>query len=53
MKFGRLPLDDAEGALLAHSVTVDGRRLKKGHRLSAEDVEGLRREGIHLDMRSG
>lgn len=45
MKFGRLPLDDAEGALLAHSITVDGRRLKKGHRLSAEDVEGLRREG--------
>ncbi|ANK81061.1 MAG: 4-diphosphocytidyl-2C-methyl-D-erythritol kinase [Rhizobiales bacterium NRL2] len=45
MRFGRLPLDEAEGALLAHSVTVDGRRLKKGHRLTRQDIAGLAQAG--------
>lgn len=45
MIFGRLPLADAEGAILAHGLTLDGRRLKKGHRLSAADIEALGRAG--------
>ena len=45
MKFGRLPLDEAEGAILAHGLTLDGRRLKKGYRLTADDVDGLRSAG--------
>lgn len=45
MKFGRLPLDEAEGAILAHGLTLEGRRLKKGYRLTANDVDGLRSAG--------
>ncbi|MEM1316151.1 MAG: molybdopterin-binding protein, partial [Pseudomonadota bacterium] len=45
MNFGRTPLSEAEGAILAHSMTVGGRRLKKGSRLSAEDVARLRAAG--------
>lgn len=45
MKFGRIPLDDAEGALLAHATHVAGRRLKKGHLLTAENIEDLREAG--------
>ncbi|MDF1720459.1 MAG: molybdopterin-binding/glycosyltransferase family 2 protein [Minwuia sp.] len=45
MIFARLPLDAATGAWLAHGLTVDGRRLKKGHVLTAAEVEWLRRNG--------
>lgn len=38
MFFGTIPLDQAEGAILAHSVSVGGRRYKKGHRLTAADL---------------
>ncbi len=46
MRFGPLPLAEAEGAILAHSLTVDGRRLKKGAALSPEDVAHLRGAGV-------
>ena len=42
MKFGTIPLADAKGAILAHSLKIDGKRLKKGRVLSAADVEALR-----------
>ncbi|MCR9219836.1 MAG: molybdopterin-binding/glycosyltransferase family 2 protein [Alphaproteobacteria bacterium] len=45
MRFGPTPLDQAEGAILAHSQTVGGKRFKKGRRLSAEDVAALRADG--------
>lgn len=45
MKFGPTPLPQAEGAILAHSQTVGGKRFKKGRRLSAEDVEALQADG--------
>jgi molybdenum cofactor cytidylyltransferase len=45
MKFGAIPLDQAEGAILAHSVKLDRLALKKGRRLSAEDVTALRAAG--------
>ena len=47
MKFGELPLAEAEGAILAHSLALpgsDGARgamFRKGRRLSAEDVRAL------------
>ena len=46
MRFGRLPLDEAAGAILAHSLTAAGRRLKKGAPLSAEDLAALREAGF-------
>lgn len=45
MIFARLPLDAATGAWLAHGLTVNGRRLKKGHVLTAAEVEWLRKNG--------
>ncbi len=47
MKFGPVDLSLAENAVLAHSVaTSDGRRLRKGRRLTQEDVAMLRRTGL-------
>jgi len=46
MKFGPVPLDAAEGAVLAHSVTLGTGRLRKGRALSGEDVEALREAGL-------
>jgi len=51
MKFGELPLAEAEGAILAHSLALPGSGgargpvFKKGRRLSAEDVKALRAAG--------
>ena len=45
MKFGAIPLDEAEGAILAHSVKLDRLALKKGRRLSCEDLATLRAAG--------
>ena len=50
MWFGIKALDDAGGvigATLAHSVKLDsGHRLRKGHVITGEDVQRLRREGV-------
>ena len=46
MIFGEVALADAEGAILAHSKALDRGRLKKGTRLSADDVARLREAGI-------
>ncbi len=46
MIFGRLPLDTAEGALLAHSRRVGGRMLKKGTKLDAAAIAALREDGF-------
>ena len=45
MKFGPLPLDEAEGALLAHSLREGGVSLKKGHRLNPEDLAAIAKLG--------
>jgi molybdenum cofactor cytidylyltransferase len=45
MIFAALPLDQAEGAILGHSVTVGPLRLKKGHVLSAADLDHFRTAG--------
>ncbi len=46
MKFGPVPVAEAEGAILAHSRRAGGRMLKKGHVLSKEDVAALAASGI-------
>ena len=46
MKFGRIPVADAEGALLAHTMRLAKGVFKKGRQLSAADVETLRTNGI-------
>ena len=45
MRFDRVSVADAAGAVLAHSMRVGGRTFRKGRVLSAEDVELLEREG--------
>ncbi|ARS25839.1 hypothetical protein [Sphingomonas sp. KC8] len=46
MKFGPLPVAEAAGALLAHSLALGGRRLAKGHRLTHEDVAAAHGAGL-------
>ncbi|SHI41505.1 molybdopterin-binding protein [Wenxinia saemankumensis] len=41
MRFGPVPVDEAAGAILAHSTQLPGARLRKGRVLSAEDVAAL------------
>ncbi|MEM9044287.1 MAG: molybdopterin-binding/glycosyltransferase family 2 protein [Pseudomonadota bacterium] len=45
MRFGSIPLDEAEGAILAHSLRVGETRWKKGRCLSASDLAQLREAG--------
>ena len=45
MKFGPVPLDEAEGAILAHSVQAGERKLRKGKTLNADDIAALRAGG--------
>ena len=46
MIFGPTPLDEAEGAILAHSVRLKDRALKKGTVLDAEGIAALRAAGL-------
>ncbi len=45
MKFGPVPLDQALGAISAHSVKIAERSIKKGARLTSDDLAALRAEG--------
>jgi molybdenum cofactor cytidylyltransferase len=46
MIFGELPLAEAEGAILAHSVRHDGGMFKKGRTLTADDIGLLTASGV-------
>ncbi|MEJ1999870.1 MAG: molybdopterin-binding protein [Maritimibacter sp.] len=46
MEFGRVPSDEAVGAILAHSVVLPEGRLRKGLVLSESDVAALKAAGI-------
>lgn len=47
MIFGRLPVDEAEGAILAHAVDADpGAKLRKGHVLTAADIARLKQNSV-------
>ncbi len=45
MRFGAIPLDEADGAILAHSIRLTGRALKKGRVLDGDDMAALRAAG--------
>ena len=46
MKFGEIPVGSAAGAILAHSMKLAGRALRKGRVLSEEDVAALGQAGL-------
>ncbi len=46
MKFGPVPLAEADGAILAHSLALPGGRLRKGRVLAADDLARLAEAGI-------
>ena len=46
MRFGSVPLDEATGAILAHSEALPDGRLRKGHVLGAADIDSLRMAGV-------
>lgn len=46
MHFGEIPVSDATGAILAHSLKQAGLSFKKGRVLSAADVAALQQAGI-------
>lgn len=46
MKFDRIPLREAVGAILAHSMTTPGGLIKKGRVLTAEELSRLAAAGI-------
>lgn len=46
MKFGPVSIDDAEGAVLAHATLAGDKRLRKAHRLTAEDIALLKAAGV-------
>lgn len=50
MRFGIVPLAEAEGAILAHTLRAGGRVLKKGRRLDAETCALLAGAGIDAVM---
>lgn len=45
MFFGEIPVETAAGAILVHSVDVDGKKFKKGRHLNADDVIRLQDAG--------
>ncbi len=46
MKFGSVKVGDAEGTVLAHSLVVAGKRLRKGRTLVASDLELMQEAGF-------
>jgi molybdenum cofactor cytidylyltransferase len=46
LKFGSVPVDAAEGCILAHGTMAGGQKIKKGTRLGAEHIEALKAHGI-------
>lgn len=45
MKFGAVPIEEAFGAILAHSVPLSKGRIRKGQVLSTEDINALKDVG--------
>ena len=46
MRFGATPLDQAEGAILAHSLRFGNENFRKGRELSSQDIAALREAGL-------
>ena len=45
MKFGRFPVGECDGAILAHSLKVMGKKWKKGRQLTHHDISILTHDG--------
>ena len=50
MKFACIPPEEAVGALLAHTLRVEGANFRKGRPLTGEDAQALRRAGVDRVM---
>ena len=50
MRFGGVPVADAAGCILAHSILVDGKRIRKGTVLAESDTSLLAAAGINEVM---
>lgn len=50
MKFGRYPVSECEGWILAHSVRIDGTMMEKGRTLTPVDIKVLSAAGIETIM---
>lgn len=46
MKFGPVSIEEAQGAVLAHATLAGDKRLRKAHRLTADDIQVLQAAGI-------
>lgn len=46
MRFGPVPLSEAEGAILAHSLGLSDGRMRKGRTLTAADIAALEAAGV-------
>ncbi len=46
MKFGAFPIQDCVGAIVAHTIRDGGVMLKKGHKLTGEDIRELALAGV-------
>lgn len=47
MIFGELPLTECTGAMLAHAIRIDGRRIAKGTSVDRGLIEAAERAGMH------
>ena len=50
MEFGMVPIDEAEGAILAHSFRLSSGRILKGHVVTAHDIIQFHDAGIEMVM---
>ncbi|WP_159586587.1 NTP transferase domain-containing protein [Chelativorans xinjiangense] len=46
MRFGPVAIEKAEGAILAHATAAGDKRLRKAHRLTADDIRMLQEAGV-------
>lgn len=46
MKFGAVPVKDATGCILAHSLTINGQKFQKGLKLSEDEISSLLTAGV-------
>jgi molybdenum cofactor cytidylyltransferase len=46
MIYADMPVDEAEGAILAHGQFAGARKLQKGHKVSAADIAALKMAGV-------
>jgi molybdenum cofactor cytidylyltransferase len=50
VKFGRVPLEDADGAILVHTIKAGRTTIRKGTRLAPSDIAALRAGGLDTVM---